>query len=232
MEKLLQPYDFFEAEFVEAVDGRLFSQEEKKQYFDVKKAFKRYGRECKPGEIGCTLSHQKCYKKLVESSDDYVLILEDDIALDCFEKEIFERVERFISKSVEATIVLLSGNYWYWGRKKRLGIHNLMSVFDAYGTFAYVINRKAAQKLLDVPVSFLADDWRYLKARGIKLMALYPHLINTVIESEVSSTIFSSHQFDRGMIKSNLSIMNRLCSYWRGGIRHILSLLGKYEKVG
>lgn len=205
---------------------------ERKRCFDVKKAFKRYGRDCKPGEIGCTLSHQKCYKKLVNSNDECVLILEDDVVLADFEEEIFKSVEEFVSKCNKPIILLLSGNYWFLDRKKKWGTHDLVSVYDAYGTFAYMVNKKAAKKLLIMPASFLADDWRYLKSQGIRLMALYPHLIDSVVNSEMPSTIFAQNRPNRGMKKNNLSIANCLNSYIRGGMRYLLSLLGRYEQVG
>lgn len=37
-----------------------------------------YPRSLTQGEIGCFLSHRKCWEKLVESGDDWALILEDD----------------------------------------------------------------------------------------------------------------------------------------------------------
>ncbi|HDR2572978.1 TPA: glycosyltransferase family 25 protein, partial [Enterobacter ludwigii] len=48
------------AEFIEAVDGRLMSEEERKGVTaNVNYAFL-------PGEIGCALSHQKIYKKMID----------------------------------------------------------------------------------------------------------------------------------------------------------------------
>ena len=37
-----------------------------------------YPRALTPGEIGCFLSHRKCWQKLVDSGEDWALILEDD----------------------------------------------------------------------------------------------------------------------------------------------------------
>ena len=34
------------------------------------------------GEIGCTLSHRKCWQYIVDSGDDYALIAEDDLQVD------------------------------------------------------------------------------------------------------------------------------------------------------
>ena len=81
MFKLLQSYSQFKIEVVEAVDGRIFSPDERFAKFDDDICFNRYGRHINGGEIGCTLSHFKCYEKLALSEDEYVLILEDDISI-------------------------------------------------------------------------------------------------------------------------------------------------------
>jgi glycosyl transferase family 25 len=35
-----------------------------------------------PGEVGCFLSHRKCWQMIVDSGEDYALIAEDDLGLD------------------------------------------------------------------------------------------------------------------------------------------------------
>ena len=81
MQEQLEKMFFLSAEFVEAVDARGMTEREKNVFFDTELFCKRYVKEVRPGEIGCTLSHQKCYRKLVESRDKYALILEDDIVI-------------------------------------------------------------------------------------------------------------------------------------------------------
>ena len=67
------------SEFIEAVNGKGMNREQLEENFDYEKFRLRYAKEVRPGEIGCTLSHQKCYRRLLESKEKYVLILEDDI---------------------------------------------------------------------------------------------------------------------------------------------------------
>lgn len=43
-------------EFVEAVDGRIMSSQERENKFDTEKFRLRYTKEVRPGEIGCTLA--------------------------------------------------------------------------------------------------------------------------------------------------------------------------------
>ena len=74
-------YPFMDVELVEAVDGRKLKQEEIKACFDLKKFVNHYYRTPKGGEIGCTLSHRICYRKLLESEEEFALVLEDDVCL-------------------------------------------------------------------------------------------------------------------------------------------------------
>ena len=113
MENLLKDIPALEYEFIKAVDGRKLTDSERNALFDSSRAFKRYGRECRPGEIGCTLSHQQCYKKIAESAEDYALILEDDIVINCTDNAIWEKMQAFLCKENKPMVLLLSGNYWY-----------------------------------------------------------------------------------------------------------------------
>ena len=81
MQEQLEKMLFLSAEFVEAVDARGMTDKDKNDFFNTELFCKRYVKEVRPGEIGCTLSHQKCYRKLVESREKYALILEDDIVI-------------------------------------------------------------------------------------------------------------------------------------------------------
>ncbi|WP_018901576.1 glycosyltransferase family 25 protein [Rhizobium sp. 2MFCol3.1] len=42
---------------------------------------RRHGRMTNPGEVGCYLSHVACARRLLETTHDYALILEDDLVL-------------------------------------------------------------------------------------------------------------------------------------------------------
>ena len=102
---------FLSAEFVEAVDARGMTEREKNVFFDTELFCKRYVKEVRPGEIGCTLSHQKCYRKLVESRDKYALILEDDIVIRHNIDTLVPEIEKLLNTD-EPRVILLSG--WYW----------------------------------------------------------------------------------------------------------------------
>ncbi len=69
------------AQFIEAVDGLALTHEEKALYHRSR-ALSVYGAEMNAAEIGCHLSHQKAYRRIVEEGHDVALVLEDDIECD------------------------------------------------------------------------------------------------------------------------------------------------------
>ncbi len=104
-------------EFVEAVDGRIMSSQERENKFDTEKFRLRYTKEVRPGEIGCTLSHQMCYEKLMHSEEKYALILEDDIVVRPNVDSVFPCIEELIQTD-KPLVILLSGWYWFGETKK------------------------------------------------------------------------------------------------------------------
>lgn len=70
---------------LDAVNGKEYLEKNNVEY-DKDIAIKRGGRKLNPGEIGCALSHKRCYQKFltdIEYKDTkYLLILEDDVILD------------------------------------------------------------------------------------------------------------------------------------------------------
>ncbi|KAA6323114.1 hypothetical protein EZS27_027412, partial [termite gut metagenome] len=229
MDHILKPFSAFDKQFVDGIDVRLLSDKERDEFFDLKGSFRRYGRECNPGEQGCTLSHQKCYDMLIKSNDNFALIFEDDIVADKEETiAIIEKLEPFINIE-EPMVILLSGGYWYY--KKSITItHNyqLVSMYSAYFTHSYLINREAARILKEEKPSFLADDWYYIKSKGIQIKAVKPHLVNQNWDGTLQSLIFVGNS---SVVKRNLSFFNKMRAYLQGGIKKILAFAGYYEGV-
>ena len=124
MEKLLSAYPFIDVNFIEAVDGRIMSKDSLSEVFDFDSCIKRNGRIINPGEVGCVLSHRKCYHEMIQSNKDYALILEDDITIvGDMNTAINHNTIKFMHSS-EPRILFLSGDYWYW-RKKGTGERSL-----------------------------------------------------------------------------------------------------------
>lgn len=188
MSNLLSVIPQLDVEFIKAVDGRKLSEGQRNTLFDIDSFKKRRHVEIKPGEIGCTLSHYKCYQRFLRSSEEYCLILEDDI----------DRPNENLATILEAilgldknrpTIILLSDWYWYYSQKKFTNRYKLAKIYNAYLTHAYVINREAAAILNSIKPDHVADEWRYIRSKGITVYAVYPHLINQVWDGRFESSI-------------------------------------------
>lgn len=175
-------------EFVEAVDGRVMSVSEQNEKFDSDKFRKRYTKKVRPGEIGCTLSHQKCYRKLIESEERYALILEDDVVVRQNWGTLVPEIENLLDTD-EPCILLLSGWYWYLGTRELKEHYRLARVYDAFLTHSYVINRVAASLLIEQHPFIIADDWFYVRKKGIRLYAMLPHLLDQDWSGQLPTSI-------------------------------------------
>lgn len=180
-----------DCEMVEAVYGKELRQDEVMLLFNEKKFVCNYGRTLLPGEIGCTLSHRKCYDKLLTSGDDIALIIEDDINF--VKKEIIcnvlEKGYHHLESS-EPRILLLYANFSTIDEGINLGNgYNLYSIYDGMATVAYMINRSAACMMLDTERPYwVADDWYRFRKRGIQIYSIYPSVClhpDNIFESSV-----------------------------------------------
>ena len=173
MKNVLETMPYLNYEFIQAVDGNRLSDFEKQNIFDRRKFFNRYLRNPSNGEIGCTLSHQKCYQKVLDGEENYSFIFEDDLIIN---EDIKEKIEllRPIYDTNKPVIVLFSGWFWFFNRKNVNGIV-LGTVFDGFLAQSYIINKAAAKCLYDKQPSILPDDWKSLRKKGVKIFGVIPH---------------------------------------------------------
>lgn len=203
VEKMLGNENLIEADFIGAVDGRKMNSDEREKVFNVDYSRKYYGREIRPGEIGCTLSHQKCYKKIVEDNIPYALILEDDINIVESISDNLSYIEDILNTEVP-TVVLISGRFYYTKSKSIPNTHKKIgTVVDAYLAHAYIINKEAAKMAIEEKPWFMADNWKYFMKKGIKIYGVIPHLVDQDRElpSDIMDNLrqfnFKSHYFTR-----------------------------------
>lgn len=224
MDTLLKPYTFLDIEFINAVNGRKLSEEQIANVFDEKLAYKRYGRKLNRGEIGCTLSHYKCYQKLLDSSKDYALILEDDITI-IGNLHLMEELQKYMN-TLEPCVCFLSGDYWWKTDVEKNDSFSIKSVYDACGTYAYLINKPAAKFILDKnkKASCVADNWSLYRFQGLKLKAIFPYMIDANIES-FESTINQSYLREN---RQNMPLRYLIKAYWNSFIKKLLLKQGKF----
>lgn len=86
-------------DIVHAVDGRSLSAEEVSRVYARNRHEPPYPFELQRGEIGCFLSHRKCWRRLVDEDLDAALILEDDIEVD---RPVFDRALAIARNHIDA----------------------------------------------------------------------------------------------------------------------------------
>lgn len=222
-------YPFMDVELIEAVDGRKLKPEEVNACFDSKKFLNRYYRILKGGEVGCTLSHRVCYRKLLESDEEFALILEDDVNFIYPEdvEAILKDIMDTCSNSKPYFITLAMHLFYYPKKYRKLGKYTLYRINEAYGTCAYLINRKAAGRLLSVSCPFtVADDFSFIRQLGISVEGIYPTLAVGASTKEIIPTEIQ----EEPVVYSELKISHYIRIYYKYYCRRILLRLGKLSE--
>ena len=138
-----------EYERVSAVDGSKLSEEEKKC---VVSPNWRYPYTLTPGEVGCFLSHKKCWRKLVDSKESWALVLEDDSVFHSKANEYFQSTE-WIPEGVQLIQFSFAKDTTFSDKSVVLpnGSHLVRVKHSSpCGTYAYLISREAAEKALEL----------------------------------------------------------------------------------
>lgn len=221
MKELLAPIKFLDAEFIDAVDGRKLSEQQRNEQFDYKTCENLIGRKLNAGEVGCTLSHRKVYEHFIEAGDPYALVLEDDIT---FIRNFNEITNYNLIKELDVPdpiVLMLSGDFWYWRR------NHIVSVYDCVGAYAYFINQASAKLILSTPACCVADRWSIYKNKGLKIRAILPYMIDANLNMDMLS---SDVKQDSWTIKRNKMSKKALFSYYISGlIKRMLKLTGHFE---
>ena len=108
--KELSKMTCLDLEFVDAIDGREFGEDKLGELFDFKKSKSYHLNDLALGEIGCTLSHFECYKKLLASDQEFALIVEDDAGFKGngpFD-ELFEKMVQYVNKEEPIALQIFS----------------------------------------------------------------------------------------------------------------------------
>ena len=105
------------------------------------------------GGIGCALSHKLVFSKILNGEDEYALILEDDI---WFDEDFNEKLANILKNTPHFDILWLG----YHNKTNMRQYNDLLDVPDRlYGLFGYIINKRAAKKLLEIfPITMQIDS--------------------------------------------------------------------------
>ncbi|WP_188052211.1 glycosyltransferase family 25 protein [Aureimonas fodinaquatilis] len=143
---------------VPAVDGKAVPVAER-TLLDEKGFLRDHGKRPQPGEFGCYASHLRVFEAFLASDADYAVVLEDDAAppvdLKEIEQSLLEKDDWDLVKLVNYRMPKLLVD-----RKLHGNIALGRAVFGPTGgSAAYMLNRKAAAKLLQtlVPMTLPYD---------------------------------------------------------------------------
>ncbi|CAK9885539.1 MAG: hypothetical protein XXXJIFNMEKO3_01939 [Candidatus Erwinia impunctatus] len=140
-------------EFIPAIDGRQLNEEE------IKNTAQAVNYAFLPGEIGCALSHQLIYKKMIRENITQALILEDDVILP---DDLAELLATLPACPPQPSVRLLSRvNKYYRSPCHVTKTYAINKVYSATTAHSYIINLAAAENLLEAlfPVWMTADKW-------------------------------------------------------------------------
>ena len=164
-------------ERISAVDGReldlstltsLFTQKALNEASTTEKVDFKHGQYMTRGAIGCSLSHRKAWLNILNNDDEKVLILEDDIE---FDDNFTNKLNEYLNDITDYDLVYLG--YTYNGQKKILHKNYSKPLSIVYGLFGYIVNKRIAQKLLDIfPIENQLDTDIFKVFKDIKVYML------------------------------------------------------------
>lgn len=165
----------FNVQLFDAIDGTVLDQAFMKQNVD------NYP-ECglTPGVIGCALSHQAIYKKMIAENLPIALILEDDARISLRTLEVLKKLNA--ADNNNNRVYLLTPPEYYCPEKRFLLSANIefYRVSAACSTAGYVLTLEAAKKLITIntPIKWEADSWAMFNfIHDLEIYCLIPPVI-------------------------------------------------------
>lgn len=159
-------------EYFEAVEGNALSQVDLEAECDLATSEKK-GILRSLGFVGCALSHQRIYKKMVAENIEKALILEDDIVLSEDLRYMLPLLENQL-KPNEALLL-----YFVPGEFCKISTQNTAPIYKKYqfaypvntsifSTGAYMISLEVATKMAQIttPIRYFADEWDAFMKKG------------------------------------------------------------------
>lgn len=195
------------------------------------------------GQIGCTLSHQLAYRRMLAEGLDRACVLEDDVVLD----DRFPAVLRALEQALDASrpqVALMCDHAD--GRMKILAearAFSLDRVDEAMYAEGYVLTRLAAEQILEAnfPLRVMDDIWgRWVRQGRIELYLARPTVCTQTSPVAGDSTIVSA-----SVLRERMSVLGKLgwdlrrlagilldaCTGWPE-MKGSLVLLGRFLKGG
>ena len=162
-------------ERIRAVDARTMTDAERRAVCPRFRFYLANARRVKPGEIGCALSHRKCWDAVAERGLPVAAVFEDDVHVDPDRlKAQLASIEAENNPTVPTVWLMNRGlprpespdGEWYDIRRADGGVW-------AWGAYCYALNAAAAKRLarLLTPVANVCDAWSVFARCGVRVLA-------------------------------------------------------------
>ena len=142
-----------EFERVSATDGRTFSEEDFQTFM---RARPRNNKSWMRGQMGCFLSHYRTWEKIVQGNDRFYAVFEDDVHISDDLKQLLgddnwipDNVDIIRLETSTNRMRLTSQPLLTYAQRKMYGIKS-----TSWCTGGYLISKRTAQQLLDLPVKY------------------------------------------------------------------------------
>ena len=214
----------FQFEFIAINDDVELTDKAIATNHDSKRTIDSFGRDFSRGELASTLNHLLSYKKFLNSDNDLAIIMEDDadFIVDKFIFIIDQLTKIIDQRKPEVYLLTPVISYLAKNSKNLSEDYKVLKVIQSWDGSGYVINRKAAEKMIIVNSRswFIADDWvRYIRHANVDIYCVIPSIIKQNL-----------NLFDSNLMGSrNKAIKNRTLKYVLSKICYkIISDVKKY----
>jgi len=229
MQELCDKYSLF-PEFIEAVNGKLLSDDFIESIYSKEGSLDSIGRELSKGEIGCALSHKKIYQKMLDENIEKALVLEDDIDFCESLLRYFSEISNF-PKRWELVLLGHHSNrsrkeltpYSFWYKKILNNTCTLRRPCEiSYGTYGYFINKQGAKRILnEIRKIILPIDHYTGNSKYINLYISEKPIIMINHKLEVKSNLhLEREELKKSMVNKNKSLKRRMSEIF--GVYYIL----------
>lgn len=195
---------YIDFHFIQAIDKSLFNEYDFKICNTWMDTYLKTG--ITTGEIGCSLSHYKCWNQFYNSNEKHAIIFEDDI---CFSENFYLHFQHLLDYPEDADLVYIHRKPLNTNIETQYNNY-FTNIKASYWTCGYLITRKGAEKLLKanflnnlivvdefLPILYDSDyKSNYKKHYNINLTAysLTTRFIELVDETfNQSNTFFSNY---------------------------------------
>jgi hypothetical protein len=166
--------------------------------------------------VGCGLSHQKIAQDFLESKDDYILVMEDDLFIMPYTKELIPKIEQALSN--------VDWDFFHLGPSlhRPLQMYNDMLVDlcnlppkdenkhrGIFGTTAFVLNKKSAE----IIANWDTDKYYYNSHRQVAIDDYFDRVVYKNCVAFAPFNLFTTQRPDFSDINKTFDSNHYVLSY-------------------